>query len=63
MSANKFRFYDVNIVRTVKALNQKDAVSLANGSRRVPGEMMAEVVEVERITADEAHNWAEQINS
>lgn len=60
MSANKFRYYDVTVTKTVRALNQSDAIALATSKSRVDGKVLATFVSAERISADEAHQAAAQ---
>lgn len=55
MSSNKFKYFDVTVTKTVQALNQTDAVTLATTSKRVPGKVLATFVDAERIPASEAH--------
>jgi hypothetical protein len=64
MSSNKFRYYDVTVTRVVKALTQADAISLAAAPKaRVPGEVLATFVDVDRIPATEAHQLSLSANS
>jgi hypothetical protein len=60
MSANKFRYYDVTVTKTVRALNQTDAIALATSKSRVDGKVLATFVNAERISANEAHQVALQ---
>ena len=60
MSANKFRYYDVTITKTVRALNQTDAIALATSKARVDGKVLGTFVNAERISANEAHQVAQQ---
>ena len=64
MSTNKMRYYDVTVTKTVQALNQTDAISLATTSKaRVPGKVLATFVDAERIPASEAHQLVAEANS
>lgn len=64
MSTNKFRYYDVVTVTTVKALNQSDAISAATSTKRPRGAtVLGTSTDAERITASEARTWVESLNS
>lgn len=59
MSANKFRYYEVTSTRLVKALNKTTAAAIASGRRNAPGEVLGESEWVDRLSANEAHEWSE----
>lgn len=62
MSSNKHRYYDVTITKTVRALNQRDAIALATSKSRVDGKVLATFVSAERISANEAHQAALEVS-
>jgi hypothetical protein len=64
MLGSETLYYDVTVTKTVKALTQADAISLATTSKaRVPGEVLATFVDADRIPASEAHQLSLSANS
>lgn len=55
MSTNKFRYYSVVTEKIVKANNKTEAMLIADGHYSVPGEVVTEFQDANRITASEVH--------
>jgi hypothetical protein len=55
MSANKFKYWEINTTTVVKALNKTDAMAAASRKRTPNSQILTTVVSAERIPAVDAH--------
>jgi hypothetical protein len=55
MSANKMKYYEVNIRTMIRANSQRDAIAIAFGENR-SGEVLDQQIEAERIMASEVNS-------
>lgn len=61
-SSNKFKYFTVHTVKTVKALNKTDAALAASRSTKTPNTMILSGEQwVERISAEEARQLTQSV--
>lgn len=55
MSANKFKYWEINTTTVVKALNKTDAMAAARNKRTPGTQVLTTFVSADRIAAADAH--------
>jgi hypothetical protein len=63
MSENKFKYFAVTTTALVKANSKTDAQKIAMNRRGVPGEVLFQSTDIERITSAEAHEQLEEFSA